>query len=165
MFYTYGTRARWSRSMPCMDSACLLALARCLENTGLGTLAGAIGQIEGFKMMPSSAFIREKSPISPPDTSAGNEISKWISFTYSLVTFQTAAFVFVPRVREKLQFPTALWVSWSWAPFCFPKQMFLGLISPLQVPRVTCLMWGTNPLLLREKPKCMSSLLIAAHHA
>ena len=59
-----------------MDSACLLALARCLENTGLGTLASAIGQIEGFKMMPSSAFIREKSPIRPPDTSAGTEISE-----------------------------------------------------------------------------------------
>ena len=100
MFYTYGIRARWSRSIHCMDSACLLASARCLENTRLGTLACAIRQIEGFKMMPSSAFILEKSPISCPDTSAGTEISKWISFTYSLVTFQTAAFVLGPGISE-----------------------------------------------------------------
>ena len=101
-------------------------------------------------MMPTSAFMLEESPISPPDTPADTEISKWISFTYSLVSFQIAAFVLVSRVREKFQLPIALSVSWSWAPFCFPEQMFSGLISPLQVPRVTCLMWGTNPLLLRE---------------
>lgn len=141
---------RWLRSMPCVDSAFLLALARWLENTELGTLASAMRQSEGFKMMPTSAFMLEESPISPPDTPADTEISKWISFTYSLVSFQIAAFVLVSRVREKFQLPIALWVSWSWAPFCFPEQMFSGLISPLQVPRVTCLMWGTNPLLLRE---------------
>lgn len=138
--------------------------SKCLENTGLGTLASAIRQSEGFKVMPASAFTLRRAP-SAPWYLAGTEISKWISFTYSLVTFQIAAFVLVPRVREKLQFPTALWVSWSWAPFCLPKQMFLGLISPLQVPRATCLMWGTNPLLIREKPRCKSSLLTVAHHA
>lgn len=39
--------------------------SKCLENTGLGTLASAIRQSEGFKVMPASAFTLRRAPSVP----------------------------------------------------------------------------------------------------
>ena len=100
MFYTYGTRTRWWRSMPFVDSACLLALARHLKSTGPDTLASAIKVERGHKNDAHQCLHpwgeSHQAPAPPADT----KISKWISFMYNLVTFQIADFVLVPRVSE-----------------------------------------------------------------
>ena len=54
-------------------------------------------------------------------------------------------------LRAESGFPTALLLSWIQAPLVFkPRCCYGGLSSWCRSPGLGCLMWGSNPSLLRE---------------
>ena len=87
------------------------------------------------------------------------KINKCITFTYGLDTFQTVAFVLDCQVGESacksfksgISIPYSPLVFLDVSPVGFQSQMFWGLISPVQVPRVGVPDVGHKFLLLREK--------------
>ena len=63
------------------------------------------------------------------------------------------------------QLPPAFWVSWREAPLVF-KARCSGASSLWYWSQwLRCLMWGVNPLLLREKLRICEILLTVGHHA
>ena len=67
------------------------------------------------------------------------------------------------HLRAGLSAPSSLLGLLEVSPIGFQSQMFWGLIC--LVLWLWCLMWGVNPLLLREKLRICEILLIVGHHA
>ena len=93
-------------------------------------------------------FHSHRIPISPHPSGGGFKISKWISLTYGLGNFQTAAFVLGLRVSlhvslsdwnlSSLEFLGLLDIS----PIDFQSQMFGGLFLHCRSQGLKCLMLG-----------------------
>lgn len=100
-------------------------------------------------------------------------ISKWFSFTYGLGTFPATAFVLYPWVcvctsalRACSSFSTVLWVSWTCFPVGFQNQMFWGLVSLVQDPRIGVPYVEDKSLAPQGKSSLfLRSTLIVGHHA
>ena len=88
-------------------------------------------------MAPMNTSVSGESPNSFCLSSRCFMINKWVSFAYSLGTFQTVAFVWVPGwveiwakpLRADFPFPTALWFSWKWVLLVFKTRCFRDLLS------------------------------------
>lgn len=90
-------------------------------------------------------------------------------FHRNLNPFQSAASVLSSRVgqstratalRTVSQFAIALWVSWVQALMAFKAGCFGVLSLRCTSWKLGCQKWGSNPLLLREKPGVLSTLPI-----
>ena len=110
-------------------------------------------------MAPTNTSIPRESPNSPCPSDGCFKIGKWIFFTYSLGAFQTASFVVGPRVSESIDepFKSRILVPYSPLgllninPVGFQTIHFGGLSLQCWSQGLGCLMWGTNPSLLRKK--------------
>lgn len=82
------------------------------------------------------------------------KISKWISFTYSLGTFQTAASLLSLRISESVHKPFKTRISVPYISIAlldisfvdFQIQMFWGLVCLVRVPRIVVLDVEHKPL-------------------
>ena len=105
-------------------------------------------------MAVPSASVPGESPHRPCPSSRCSKISKYISFTYNLGTFQTAAFAFGPSMSEPVYDPLS-YESQFFIVFRPPAHKLHWYSKPdilgAHLSSTGCLIWVMNTSLLREK--------------